>query len=61
MVFALIDAATPTWEPMHIELGYSYVILNDSYAVGGGTMAFGAFLLVPFALKYGRRPSTSSL
>ncbi|RDW88471.1 hypothetical protein BP6252_00503 [Coleophoma cylindrospora] len=56
MVFALIDAATPTWAPMNVELGFSYTILNDSYAVGCGTLAFGAFLLIPFALKYGRRP-----
>jgi MFS family permease len=56
MVFALIDAATPTWGPMNVELGFSYSILNDSYAIGCGTLAFGAFLLIPFAVKYGRRP-----
>ena len=56
MVFALIDAATPTWGPMHKQLAFSYPILNDSYAIGCGTLAFGAFLLIPFALKYGRRP-----
>lgn len=41
---------------MNQELGFSYTILNDSYAIGCGTLAFGAFLLIPFALKYGRRP-----
>ena len=56
MVFVLIDAATPTWGPMNVQLGFSYGILNDSYAIGCGTLAFGAFLLIPFALKYGRRP-----
>ena len=56
MVFAFIDAATPTWGPMNVQLGFSYAILNDSYALGCGTLAFGAFLLIPFALKYGRRP-----
>ncbi|MCJ1281620.1 hypothetical protein MMC26_000940 [Xylographa opegraphella] len=56
MVFALIDAATPTWAPMNEQLGFSYAILNDSYAVGNGTLCIGAFLLIPFALKYGRRP-----
>ncbi|KAE8440904.1 hypothetical protein EG329_006325 [Mollisiaceae sp. DMI_Dod_QoI] len=56
MVFAFIDAATPTWGPMNVQLGFSYTILNDSYAIGCGTLAFGAFLLIPFALKYGRRP-----
>nr|POE62888.1 putative mfs-type transporter [Quercus suber] len=56
MVFALIDAATPTWGPMNTELGFSYDILNDSYAIGCGTLAIGAFLLIPYALKFGRRP-----
>ncbi|KAK5129231.1 hypothetical protein LTR08_003734 [Meristemomyces frigidus] len=56
MVFALIDAATPTWGPMNVQLGFSYAILNDSYAIGCATLAFGAAMLIPFALKYGRRP-----
>ncbi|KAF4869856.1 putative MFS-type transporter [Colletotrichum siamense] len=56
MVFALIDAATPTWAPMHEQLGFSYDILNTSYAVGCGALAIGAVILNPFALKYGRRP-----
>jgi MFS family permease len=56
MVFALIDVATPTWGPMNEQLGFSYELLNDSYAIGCGTLALGAFLLIPFALKYGRRP-----
>ena len=55
-ILSRIDAATPTWAPMNEELGFSYAILNDSYAVGNGTLAIGAFLLIPFALKYGRRP-----
>lgn len=46
----------PTWAPMNEQLGFSYTILNDSYALGSGTLAIGAFLLIPFALKYGRRP-----
>jgi MFS family permease len=41
---------------MQDQLGFSLSILNDSYAIGCGTRAFGAFLLIPFALKYGRRP-----
>ena len=41
---------------MNEQLGFSYAILNDSYAVGNGTLCIGAFLLIPFALKYGRRP-----
>lgn len=41
---------------MNKELGFSYVILNDSYAVNCAALALGAPLLIPFALKYGRRP-----
>ena len=41
---------------MNEQLGFSYAILNDSYAVGNGTLSIGAFILIPFALKYGRRP-----
>lgn len=41
---------------MNEQLGFSYDILNDSYAVGCGTLAIGAFMLIPFALKFGRRP-----
>ncbi|KAI7208237.1 hypothetical protein KC333_g9202 [Hortaea werneckii] len=51
-----IDVATPTWAPMHEELGYSYGALNDSYAAGTAGLAVGAVILMPFALKYGRRP-----
>ncbi|KAF2010110.1 MFS general substrate transporter [Aaosphaeria arxii CBS 175.79] len=56
IVFALIDAATPTWDPMHEELGYSYDDLNNSYAAGCAGLALGAVALIPFAHKYGRRP-----
>lgn len=56
MVFALIDAETPTWGPMAIELDFTDAQLNDGYALGCGTLAIGAFLFIPFALKFGRRP-----
>lgn len=56
MVFALLDATTATWGPMGTELHYSYAFLNDGFAAGGATLALGGCLLVPFALKYGRRP-----
>ncbi|ORY56986.1 major facilitator superfamily domain-containing protein [Pseudomassariella vexata] len=56
MVSEFINSATPTWGPMHTELGFSYEILNDSYAVGSAFLAIGALVLVPFALKFGRRP-----
>ena len=56
MVAEFINAATPTWGPMHKELGYSYEVLNDSYAAGCAALAIGSLLLIPFALKFGRRP-----
>ncbi|KAH7389977.1 major facilitator superfamily domain-containing protein [Pyrenochaeta sp. MPI-SDFR-AT-0127] len=56
IVFALISAITPTWAPMNIELGFSYEALNNSYATGSATLAIGALIFIPFALKYGRRP-----
>ncbi|KAJ5723944.1 major facilitator superfamily domain-containing protein [Penicillium malachiteum] len=54
--FSRIDAATPTWTDMNIELGFSYAILDDSYAAGCGTLFIGAFFMIPFALAFGRRP-----
>ncbi|KAJ5629025.1 major facilitator superfamily domain-containing protein [Penicillium lividum] len=56
MVWALIDAATPTWTDMNIQLGFSFEILEDSYAAGCGSLCIGAFFMIPFALAYGRRP-----
>lgn len=41
---------------MNTELGFSFAILNDSYAAGCGALCIGAVILVPFALKFGRRP-----
>ncbi|KAJ5373487.1 major facilitator superfamily domain-containing protein [Penicillium concentricum] len=56
LVFAFIGASTPTWAPMNIELGYSYEILQDSYAVGSAALCIGALIFIPTALKFGRRP-----
>ncbi|CAG8110845.1 unnamed protein product [Penicillium salamii] len=56
MVLALIDVATVTWGPLNLELGFSYALLTDSYAAGCGSLCIGGLFLVPFALKYGRRP-----
>lgn len=56
MVAEFINASTPTWGPMNEQLGFSYEILNDSYAVGCACLALGSLLLIPFALKFGRRP-----
>lgn len=41
---------------MNIELGFSYEVLNDSYAAGCAALMVGGVVMIPFALKYGRRP-----
>ncbi|KAL2854998.1 MFS general substrate transporter [Aspergillus pseudoustus] len=56
MVAEFINAPTPTWGPMNEELGFSYKVLNDSYAAGCAALGLGSVLLIPFALKFGRRP-----
>ncbi|KAF5866005.1 hypothetical protein ETB97_001583 [Aspergillus alliaceus] len=56
MVLALINIATVTWGPVNLELGFSYALLNYSYAAGCGSLCIGGLFLIPFALKYGRRP-----
>lgn len=56
MAFAQINATTPTWGPMEDELGFSATLMNNTYAIGCGTLALGSFMLIPFALKYGLRP-----
>ncbi|RMZ75809.1 hypothetical protein DV738_g5268, partial [Chaetothyriales sp. CBS 135597] len=37
------------------ELGYSEAMLNDSFAAGCAALSLGGVILLPFALKYGRR------
>jgi len=57
IVFALIGVTTATWGIMNATLpGFTWGILNDGYAAGCAGLAIGSFLLIPFALKYGRRP-----
>ncbi|KAJ6170300.1 hypothetical protein N7485_007646 [Penicillium canescens] len=56
MVAEFINANTPTWGPMEKELGFTSEILNDSYAAGCAALALGSVILIPFALKFGRRP-----
>ncbi|OKL61002.1 hypothetical protein UA08_03674 [Talaromyces atroroseus] len=56
LITEFLCAATPTWGPMHRELGFSWAILNDSYAAGCGCLGIGAILLTPLSLKFGRRP-----
>ncbi|KAM0541585.1 hypothetical protein ACHAPJ_013187 [Fusarium lateritium] len=56
MVSEFTSSATPTWGPMQRELGFSDAQLNNSYAIGCAFLGIGAVLLIPFALKFGRRP-----
>ncbi|PVH84827.1 serine/threonine kinase 16 [Cadophora sp. DSE1049] len=57
MVFTLIGVTTATWGIMNATLpGFTWSILNDGYASGCAGLTVGSFLLIPFALKYGRRP-----
>ncbi|KAK2699254.1 hypothetical protein QWA68_001963 [Fusarium oxysporum] len=56
MVSEFINSAGPTWGPMQKELGFSDEALTASYAIGCACLAIGAVMLVPFALKFGRRP-----
>lgn len=56
MVYAFVNATSPTWGPMGDELGFSSATLTNTYAIGCATLALGAPMLIPFALKYGSRP-----
>ncbi|KAL3449897.1 major facilitator superfamily domain-containing protein [Aspergillus insuetus] len=56
IVTEFLCAATPTWGPMHEQLGFSWATLNNSYAIGCGFLGVGAVILTPLALKFGRRP-----
>ena len=46
----------PLWVDLNNEVGYSYVALNNSYALCCAGLSVGCVLLIPVALKYGRRP-----
>ncbi|KAK4552463.1 hypothetical protein LTR86_010306 [Recurvomyces mirabilis] len=56
MVYAFVNATSPTWGPMGTELNFSTETLTNTYAIGCATLALGAPMLIPFALKYGSRP-----
>ncbi|KAK5110059.1 hypothetical protein LTR62_006303 [Meristemomyces frigidus] len=56
MVYAFVNATSPTWGPMGTELNFSSETLTNTYAIGCATLAVGAPMLIPFALKYGSRP-----
>lgn len=38
------------------ELGFTIELLNNGYATGSASLAVGAIIFIPFALKFGRRP-----
>lgn len=44
MVSEFISAATPTWGPLNRELGFTYAVLNDSFAIGNAFLALGCLL-----------------
>ncbi|EPE34391.1 MFS general substrate transporter [Glarea lozoyensis ATCC 20868] len=54
--FVLLDVGAVIWTPVNLELGISYENLNNAYASNTGGLALGCILLVPLAIKYGRRP-----
>lgn len=56
MVYCFVNATSPTWGPMGTELHFSDATLTNTYAIGCATLAVGAPMLIPFALKYGSRP-----
>ncbi|SMR49038.1 unnamed protein product [Zymoseptoria tritici ST99CH_1E4] len=55
MVYAFVNATSPTWGPMGEELNFSSTLLTNTYAIGCATLALGAPMLIPFALKFGSR------
>ena len=56
MVYAFVNATSPTWGPMGDELNFDSATLTNTYAIGCATLAVGAPMLIPFALKFGTRP-----
>ncbi|KAL4777261.1 major facilitator superfamily domain-containing protein [Aspergillus nidulans var. acristatus] len=53
--FVLLDIGTVIWVQLNAELGISWSNLNNSFAVNLAGLAIGCILVVPFAIKYGRR------
>ncbi|KAL4994930.1 major facilitator superfamily domain-containing protein [Aspergillus recurvatus] len=53
--FVLLDIATVIWVQLNAELGISWSNLNNSFAVNLAGLALGCILIVPVAIKYGRR------
>ncbi|KAJ5771134.1 uncharacterized protein N7511_003185 [Penicillium nucicola] len=56
LVFALIDIGPVIWQDFEDLLHISYPQLNNQYAVNCVCLGLGSIILVPLALKFGRRP-----
>ncbi|EKG10849.1 Major facilitator superfamily [Macrophomina phaseolina MS6] len=56
MAFVLLDIGTVIWGDLNTELGISYESLDNSFAANCAGLAVGCIFLIPYALKYGRRP-----
>lgn len=55
LIYALVNVQTVQWGVLNTQLGFSYGILDDSYAAGTASLMVGGVILIPFALKFGRR------
>lgn len=55
MVFVNVDIGTVIWADLNEDLGISFNVMNISFGVNCAGLAVGCVLLIPFALKYGRR------
>ncbi|KAL4899581.1 hypothetical protein BDW74DRAFT_188977 [Aspergillus multicolor] len=53
--FVLLDIGTVIWVDLNAELGISWSNLNNSFAANLAGLAVGCILIIPFAIKYGRR------
>lgn len=56
MVFVNLDIGTVIWGNLIVDLGFSYKIETYAFGVNTAGLAVGCILLVPLALKFGRRP-----
>lgn len=56
LVYGLLTVSVPLWAPLNEELGFSYVVLNNSYGASAATLSFGCVVFVPFSQRFGRRP-----
>ncbi|KAJ5126427.1 hypothetical protein N7448_005729 [Penicillium atrosanguineum] len=56
LVFALIDIGPVIWQDFEDLLHIPYPQLNNQYAVNCVSLGLGSIILVPLALKFGRRP-----